>query len=838
MPTVGKSIKYAQSSTVTEQFFGTVVKSGENPDGIKTGGSTNYGRELVGNTATTQALELLNLGSIRYPGGTEAQLFDITNAADVAGLKRAIDYCAANGLTLNFTLNDGIYINPTTQIASMTSLQRSQLDSFLKNDLIGYANSKGVTIESIHIGNEFQGRVEWYGEPAWKGYGAVSALLINEIDAVLDQISIPTSLDRPQIVIQPPNWVNDSQQATFFNYLKNTVGLDGQTAASKLDAIDLHGAGTGGATTTNTLELSWGAYFGTSSSVNYEANLSNVMAYWKQDAAMQNVEFRNDAWAYTSSPMLQDAALGMLQLHTASKLGLISVTNYVGYNSDASALIGSQGGQIALRAGGALFSMMSDVLQGTTAIGLSSTPSLQVEASATEMVRAFAGGNHVVLYDVSRTSADLAVDLDALALISSLETFVGGVKSVAVDILGSSDPTNMNGTVTHEYLSLTAPSLAAGSVDFTLNAYEIAQINIIANGVFGDLLNNTLTGTNAADVLHGLEGNDLLNGGNGNDILVGGTGADQLFGGAGNDLLFGGAGGDILNGGSEIDTASYRFASAGVSVNLASAAANTGDAASDVYSSIENVIGSDFNDQLKGDAGANLLDGGDGNDIFHFSGGADTFVGGLGVADSIQIDSVASKISLDDGTNTRGVSFSGIENILGGTGADSLTGNATSNYLAGGDGADTLSGLGGDDILRGNVGNDAVYGGAGNDQLAGGSGQDIFLGGTGNDSFIYYFSSEGGDAINDFSAVQGNDDVFNFNASGFGNLAKGRLSDSNFYSSATSNIGLDSNDLFVFRQSDKTLWFDKDGNGGAAAVLMVDLQNSAANLTVNDIWLI
>lgn len=122
--------------------------------------------------------------------------------------------------------------------------------------------------------------------------------------------------------------------------------------------------------------------------------------------------------------------------------------------------------------------------------------------------------------------------------------------------------------------------------------------------------------------------------------------------------------------------------------------------------------------------------------------------------------------------------------------------------------------------------------------MAGGSGQDTFLGGAGNDTFIYYFASEGGDAINDFSATPSNDDAFNFNGSAFGKLALGRLSAANFCSSSSANIGLDGNDLFVFRQSDKTLWFDADGKGGKASVLMVDLQNTATNMTVNDIWLI
>lgn len=839
MAGLGRSFRYSKSSEVTPAFFGTVVKTGESldPDAgpIRTGASTNYGRELIGDTPTTQALALLKLGTIRYPGGNESQVFDITDQTDIDGLWRAIDYCALNNLILNFTIADAQYINPITQVASVTATQRAEMVQLIKNDLMGYAIAKGVQIESIHIGNEFKGLTAIYGQDAYIGYGKVSAVLLHEIDAILDGIRFTSQTDRPQIVIEPPNWVNARQQAEFFNLLKFSIGADGQTAASKLTAIDLHGRGAGGPTATNTLALTWDEYFGTPLNFDYETNLRNVISYWTNDSAMQNVLFRNSAWAYAVSPALNEAALGMLQLHTATKLGLISLTNYVGYNLDNSALIYSGNGQVLVRAGGALFAMMSEALRGTEAIGLTSTPSLQAESTALGITRAFAGANHVVLYDVNRTAGDLKMDLDATALILDMEMFVAGVKSVMVDILGSLNPTHRNGIVTREFLEIGPEKLSKGGTDFILNGYEIAQTDIIANGIFGDASNNILNGSAGKDILHGLGGDDIIYGGNGADILTGGTGKDRLYGDAGDDDIYGGDGADMLYGGTGIDTANYAFSKTAVTVNMLNPL-NTGDA--DFYASIENISGSNFNDNLTGNALANLLSGGLGNDTFYFSGGADTFSGGLGNDDTIQIDQVATRISLTDGTNSRGISILDIENVFGGNGNDSLTGNTLSNYFIGGGGNDTLSGLNGDDVLRGGLGRDQIFGGAGNDQLAGGSGQDIFSGGAGNDIFIYYFASEGGDTVNDFGSASGNDDVFHFNAKAFGNLALGRLSASNFYTSATSNIGLDANDFFVFRQSDKTLWFDADGKRGAAPILIADLQNTAANITINDIWLI
>ena len=87
------------------------------------------------------------------------------------------------------------------------------------------------------------------------------------------------------------------------------------------------------------------------------------------------------------------------------------------------------------------------------------------------------------------------------------------------------------------------------------------------------------------------------------NLLKGGAGQDKLFGDGGNDQLEGGIGADQLNGDAGFDAASYQAAAAAVTVYLdpANAAKNSGDAKGDTFSSIENLIGSGFNDKLFGD---------------------------------------------------------------------------------------------------------------------------------------------------------------------------------------------------------------------------------------------
>ena len=128
----------------------------------------------------------------------------------------------------------------------------------------------------------------------------------------------------------------------------------------------------------------------------------------------------------------------------------------------------------------------------------------------------------------------------------------------------------------------------------------------------GGTASDTITGNAAANALWGNGGNDRLIGGDGNDNLAGGAGADRLDGGNGTDL------------------ANYSNATAGVVADLSSPGSNTGEAAGDTYVSIERLYGSAFNDTVRGDNGANLLNGLAGNDMLNGRDGNDTLIGDNG----------------------------------------------------------------------------------------------------------------------------------------------------------------------------------------------------------------
>ncbi|MBC7986943.1 MAG: calcium-binding protein [Sphingomonadaceae bacterium] len=163
----------------------------------------------------------------------------------------------------------------------------------------------------------------------------------------------------------------------------------------------------------------------------------------------------------------------------------------------------------------------------------------------------------------------------------------------------------------------------------TLAVYSIASLANIENlnGYFN--VSQLLTGNARANEISGGLGNDTLDGGAGMDTLYGGDGADELIGGAG------------------IDTAKY-FTFSGFRADLRSPGGNTGDAAGDSYSKVENLNGWLGNDTLGGDKRANRLEGLDGADLLNGSKGDDTLAGeagrdtlkGAAGADSFELASV------------------------------------------------------------------------------------------------------------------------------------------------------------------------------------------------------
>ncbi len=344
----------------------------------------------------------------------------------------------------------------------------------------------------------------------------------------------------------------------------------------------------------------------------------------------------------------------------------------------------------------------------------------------------------------------------------------------------------------------------------------------------------------------GGDGDDILNGGAGNDFLFGNDGDDTLSGNGGNDALWGGNGNDTLAGGPGDDT--YHVDDAGDVITE-----SAGEGFDTVYASIGipvpdhvealvltgdgdiDLSGQQGDNALTGNAGDNLLDGGRGWDKLAGGTGDDTYLVDqmgdvLTEGANAGIDEVQALVSYALGLN--------LENLALGDGGGNLdgTGNALANALTGNGGMNTLDGGDGNDILWGMAGDDVLKGGNGNDELHGGLGADLLTGGAGNDRFVFDTDPGiGGNAdwITDF--VKGDqlvldDDVF----AGIG--AAGAL-DTAYFRAGAHVTALDGDDHVLYDTASGNLYYDADGSGFDAAVLVASLTGMPA-ITAADILVV
>lgn len=223
-----------------------------------------------------------------------------------------------------------------------------------------------------------------------------------------------------------------------------------------------------------------------------------------------------------------------------------------------------------------------------------------------------------------------------------------------------SDVIDLNQEKAGTYLAGSQYNALAGNDTVTLptdsSAAKAAGYNPVQTAFRAGDGTDTVIGGDLNDTIYGDGGNDVLKGGAGNDRLLGGSGADTLAGGAGNDYL---------DGGSSNDVADYSAAATTVSINLALGTA-TGEG-NDTLVSIENAVGSAFDDSIAGNAAANNLTGGGGNDTIGGGDGNDTLTGGSGI----------DKLSGDNGHDT--LKWDSLDSFIGGSGFDTLDANLSSS---------------------------------------------------------------------------------------------------------------------------------------------------------------
>ncbi len=311
------------------------------------------------------------------------------------------------------------------------------------------------------------------------------------------------------------------------------------------------------------------------------------------------------------------------------------------------------------------------------------------------------------------------------------------------------------------------------------------------------------TGNAGDNEVYGNAGNNVLDGGDGNDILydalLGESGDDTLLGGKGDDQLYGGGGLNTLSGGAGNDLYVLYMASNLLSENLNEGIDTVRSTLSYTLGNhLENLelmgegdgfaIGNGLANQLTGNAGNNLLDGGDGSDTASYA--------NAGVGVTVSLLTSGAQDTGGAGTDT----LANIENLTGSAYADILTGDAKNNALAGGLGADTLTGGAGADRFR-------------------------FATSLGGDNL---------DTVQDFATGQDSlrlDDAAFGAIGGLGQFAAG---DERFFVGASAH---DASDRIIYDPSTSALFYDADGNGAGGAVSFAILTGHPA-LAATDLWVI
>jgi Ca2+-binding RTX toxin-like protein len=292
---------------------------------------------------------------------------------------------------------------------------------------------------------------------------------------------------------------------------------------------------------------------------------------------------------------------------------------------------------------------------------------------------------------------------------------------------------------------------------------------------------------------------NVLTGNAGNDLLDGGAGADTMLGAAGHDAYFVDNGGDqvIENPNAGNDTV-YAWVHYRLAANVDNLILHGGGDLQAYGNSLVNALyGNSANNILNGEAGADTMVAGLGNDAYFVDNIGDTVIENANQGSDTVYASVDYRLSASveylvlQGSAVQGYG-NDLTNVIYGTDGD--------NLLDGNIGADTMFGGAGNDayfvdnagdfvVENANQGNDTVYasvdymmtadvdnlvlqegvaiqgygnglanalfGNANGNLLNGGGGADFLTGGGGNDVFVFAAGEAGGDMVADFAGNGG-----------------------------------------------------------------------------------
>ena len=433
---------------------------------------------------------------------------------------------------------------------------------------------------------------------------------------------------------------------------------------------------------------------------------------------------------------------------------------------------------------------------------------------------------------------------------------------------GADTTTRSTNTVYGFNCSLAASDPEDKIFDFTLNANPIFTIwdaggtdTLDGSGYAGNQTINLTPGAYSSvdgmienvaiafncwiEVAVGGKGADTIIGNDRNNIITGGVGADHLDGGNGTDLYMIYAATEHPSGEIIADTGSLgidevRFASTTTNDTLifnaadtgidsvvigtgtGATAVTTGKTALNIDASalanalaitgnagVNSITGTAYNDTITGGTGIDKMNGGDGSDIYLLNASSEHTAAEIADKGTTGIDEVRFASTTAKETLTLYAGDTGVETVVigTGTGATAITSGTTALKV---NASGVLNGLN----IIGNAGANTLTGTAYGDTVTGGAGADLFVFNT------LPASLANSDIITDFQPgvdfLQFSKAIFTKFASDAGKV----LSADEFWSGAGVIAGDDSSDRIVYDTTTGNLYYDADGNGAEAAVLV------------------
>ena len=359
------------------------------------------------------------------------------------------------------------------------------------------------------------------------------------------------------------------------------------------------------------------------------------------------------------------------------------------------------------------------------------------------------------------------------------------------------------------------PELNAFVIEETDRQVFVMPEDVGAASVYGRVLGNVIFGNTSDNKLDGREGADRL---------IGGSGADTYYV---DDI-----GDEVLEDRGFVDRDTVVAA---VSYTLGS---HVEDLTATGTASI-NLTGNELVNQLIGNDGDNVLDGGMSGDLMAGGGGNDTYhVDNLDdrilELEDHGLDHVITTVSWNLGSGLEILTATGSAEVtLSGNDLDNaIAGNTGANFIYGNAGRDTLNGGGGGDVMDGGVGDDVYYVDSSDDKVlesgSGGTGDRVYARTSYTlASYVERLYAEGSGSISltgnsSSNTIAGNSGANKINGgSGMDSLTGGAGRDIFVFKdklSRTSNV----DKILDFSVKDDTIWLDnaifkKLGLGSAAS---------------------